>query len=76
MARKVEIVLEKEIARKRMRNRVRLELAIAADRILNDLVPDFEEKFEASYAEGKSIELVGYDAWVVEEVAKRIVLNG
>lgn len=72
MARKDNIILAKEVGRKRLRNRVRLEAAIRADVLLNDVVADFEEEFDRRLAAGEPFELAGYDDWIVTRIAGQL----
>mgnify|MGYP001188998455 CR=1 FL=1 len=75
MARKDDITLAKQIAFKRLRGRVRLELNVLGDKILNDLLPEFEQEFDRRVAAGEPYELTSYDEWVVGKVNDQLALS-
>ena len=70
--RKDDISLAKQIALKRLRNRVRLEAAIRADIVLNELLPEFEREFDRRVAAGEPYELETYEEWVVQAVDRQL----
>lgn len=74
MARKDDITMAKGAAFKRLRGRVRLELNVLGDKILNDLLPDFEAEFDRRVAAGEPYELTSYDEWVASSVYEQLAL--
>ena len=64
--------MAKFAALKRLRSRVRLEAAIRADLVLNEILPEFEAEFDRRVAAGEPYELTTYDQWVAEAVEKRL----
>lgn len=72
LTRKDPIALAKQVALKRLRSRVRLEAAIRADLILNEILPEFEKEFNRRVAAGEPYELTSYDEWVVSQVDRRL----
>lgn len=69
MARKKnDIEMARTEAVKRLRSRVRLETSIIADRVLNNVLDEFNIDFDRRVAAGESYELIEYDEWVAEAV--------
>jgi hypothetical protein len=64
--------MAKSVALKRLRSRVRLEAAIRADLVLNEMLPEFEAEFDRRVAAGEPYELTSYDEFVVAAVDKRL----
>lgn len=64
--------MAKAVAFKRLRSRVRLEAAIRADLVLNEILPEFEDEFDRRVAAGEPYELTTYDEWVANAVARRL----
>lgn len=64
--------MAKTVALKRLRSRVRLEAAIRADLVLNEILPEFEEEFDRRVAAGEPYELTSYDEWVASAVERRL----
>jgi len=74
LAKKDDIQLAKEMATKRIRNAVRLELAIRGTIILNELLDEFGTEYDRRVAAGEVIELTGYQDWVRAAVDVRAPL--
>ena len=64
--------MAKAAALKRLRSRVRLETAIIADLVLNEILPEFEDEFDRRVAAGEPYELKTYDEWVAAAVERRL----
>lgn len=69
---KNDIALAKATGLKRLRNRVRLETSILADRVINELVDEYEFEFERRLADGEPYELDTYEEWVVAAVKRKL----
>ena len=67
-----EIAMAKAVALKRLRSRVRLEAAIRADIVLNDILDEFESEFDRRVAAGEPYELTSYDEWAAAAVGQRM----
>lgn len=47
-------------------------MSIRADRLLNELLDDFEAEFDRRVAAGEPYELTTYDEWVVDSVNRML----
>jgi hypothetical protein len=74
VAKKDDIQLAKQMAIKRIRSAVRLELGIRADVILNDLLDSFGEEYDRRVAAGEPYELTGYQGWIQDTIDARVPL--
>lgn len=71
MAKKDPVEMARAIALKRIRARVRLEAAVRADLVLNEIESEFLDEFDRRVAAGEPYELTSYEEWVRERVDRR-----
>lgn len=71
MPKKDSVEMARAIALKRIRARVRLEAAVRADLVLNEIEADFLEEFDRRVLAGEPYELTSYEDWVRERVDRK-----